>query len=97
MQVSVVLEFGRPNGKHLKLAVSTQKPAIFTTHLADSAVPAFPSPAIGHGRVRPGSRTPLSLANCSRQMGRKRPSEQVAKTSLESSHPLGRPEEQVVR
>jgi len=69
---------------HLKLAVSIQAQPNFTTHLAtsSSAVPAGDGELEVHGVVLSGSRKPLSRANCSRQMGRKRVRETIANASL---------------
>ena len=69
---------------HLKLAVSIQAHPNLTTHLASSS---SVEPAGGEGRdeqgiVLSGRRKPLSRANCSRHMGRKRVRETITKTSL---------------
>jgi len=68
----------------LKLAESIQAQPSLTTHLAtfSSAVPARGGGLEVHGIVLSGSRKPLSRANCSRQMGRKRVRETIAKASL---------------
>lgn len=61
---------------HLKLAVSTQSQPILTEQRA-------PEDGVDkQGVMRSGSKKPLSLANCSRQMGRKRVSETTTNTSL---------------
>lgn len=69
---------------HLKLAVSTQAQPNLTTHLgaSSSAVPTEGAGREEHGVVLSGRRKPLSRANCSRQMGRKRVRETMTKTSL---------------
>ena len=66
---------------HLKLAVSIQSQPILTEQRPAADVVSS-SPGDTHGLVRSGSKKPLSLANCSRQMGRKRVSETTTKTSL---------------
>jgi len=81
---------------HLKLAVSIQTQPSLTWHLSAStsaSVKALAEVEVvltcdifvleEHGRVRSGAINPLSLANCSRQMGRNRVSETITNTSLE--------------
>jgi len=78
---------------HLKLAVSIQTQPSLTWHLSASAsaslaeVDAVLTCGVfvleEHGRVRSGEINPLSLANCSRQMGRNRVNETITNTSLE--------------
>ena len=66
---------------YLKLAVSIQSQPILTEQRpTEDAVPSFA--AAIHGMIRSGSMKPLSLANCSRQMGRKSVSDTTTKTSL---------------
>jgi len=80
---------------HLKLAVSIQTQPILTWHLSASAsVSAKALTEVDvvstcdivvleeHGRARSGAMKPLSLANCSRQMGRNRVNETITNTSL---------------
>lgn len=65
----------------LKLAVSIQSQPILTEQRP--AEDAMSSPgADKHDLVWSGSQKPLSLANCSRQMGRKSESETTTNTSL---------------
>ena len=76
------------NVTDLKLAVDTHSQPILTTHCALSSVTvvsAWPVSDIWmdeHGRVLSGRSTPLSRANCSRQIGRKRVRETMTKASL---------------
>ena len=88
----------RVSSAHLKLAVSIHAQPIFTTHLISSGenacadaselVVAFAACIGGeeltveHDTVLSGSNTPLSRANCSRQMGRNMVKETTTKTSL---------------
>ena len=61
---------------YLKLAVSIQTQPIFTSH-------GPPSTGLEeHGRVLSGDNKPLSLANCSRHIGRKSVSDTMTNTSL---------------
>jgi len=61
---------------HLKLAVSIQaQPSLTTQGVLGSRSEV-------QGTILSGSRTPLSRANCSRHIGRKRVRETTAKTSL---------------
>jgi len=81
-----LLEYGaeKIHDTHLKLAVSTQAQPNLTTHLTSSSS-AAPVGGVGleeHGIVLSGRRKPLSRANCSRQIGRKRVRETITKTSL---------------
>jgi len=69
---------------HLKLAVSIQTQPILTWHLSASANVSAKVDVVleEHGRIRSGATNPLSLANCSRQMGRNSVSETITNTSL---------------
>lgn len=78
---------------HLKLAVSIHTHPILTSHRSESAnassgvvVVEFVCKGIDliaeQGRVLSGARYPLSLANCSKHIGRKSVKDTMTKTSL---------------
>jgi len=74
---------------YLKLAVSIHAHPIFTTQRAAStasAAVALPVSGVGfkleQGKVLSGNKKPLSLANCSKHIGRKSVKETMTKTSL---------------
>jgi hypothetical protein len=79
---------------YLKLAVSIHTQPIFTSHLSASVrvstVPSGTPVAFAcntgflneHGSVREGEMYPLSLANCSKQMGRNNVKDTMTNTSL---------------
>jgi hypothetical protein len=67
---------------YLKLALSIHTQPIFTTHRPSGSnwVALFCRGT--QGFVRPGSKNPLSLANCSRQIGRNSVNDTITNTSL---------------
>jgi hypothetical protein len=66
----------------LKLALSIHNQPIFTTHRPSDSDGVALFGGDVHGLVRSGSKNPLSLANCSRHIGRNSVRETITKTSL---------------
>ena len=80
------MERKKEDNEYLKLALSIHAQPIFTTQRASCSIACDVSVEFvlndEQGCIRSGKRNPLSLANCSKQIGKNSVKETMTKTSL---------------